>query len=76
LQVDNIQPANLQTCEQATNMRTIIIGLGNPILSDDGVGWKIAEGLSARDPGRFNGNRPKSSGDREPVPAKRTAQPC
>ena len=27
-------------------MRTIIIGLGNPILSDDGVGWKIAEALT------------------------------
>ena len=24
-------------------MRTIIIGLGNPILGDDGVGWKVAE---------------------------------
>lgn len=27
-------------------MKTIIIGLGNPILSDDGVGWKIAEVLT------------------------------
>jgi len=24
-------------------MKTIIIGLGNPILGDDGVGWRIAE---------------------------------
>jgi hydrogenase maturation protease len=24
-------------------MKTLIIGLGNPILGDDGVGWKIAE---------------------------------
>lgn len=24
-------------------MKTIIIGLGNPILGDDGVGWKVAE---------------------------------
>lgn len=24
-------------------MKTIVIGLGNPILSDDGVGWKVAE---------------------------------
>ncbi|MBI2331773.1 MAG: hydrogenase maturation protease [Chloroflexi bacterium] len=24
-------------------MKTIIIGLGNPILGDDGVGWKIVE---------------------------------
>jgi hydrogenase maturation protease len=26
-------------------MKTIIIGLGNPILGDDGVGWKVAEEL-------------------------------
>jgi hydrogenase maturation protease len=24
-------------------MNTIVIGLGNPILGDDGVGWKVAE---------------------------------
>jgi len=24
-------------------MKTIIIGLGNPILGDDGVGWKVAD---------------------------------
>lgn len=27
-------------------MKTLIIGLGNPILGDDGVGWKVAEELS------------------------------
>ena len=27
------------------NMKTIIIGLGNPILGDDGVGWKVVETL-------------------------------
>ena len=26
-------------------MKTIIIGLGNPILGDDGVGWKVVETL-------------------------------
>lgn len=26
-------------------MKTLIIGLGNPILSDDGVGWKVVEQL-------------------------------
>jgi hydrogenase maturation protease len=25
------------------NMKTIIVGLGNPILGDDGVGWKVAQ---------------------------------
>jgi hydrogenase maturation protease len=24
-------------------MKTIVVGLGNPILGDDGVGWKVAE---------------------------------
>jgi hydrogenase maturation protease len=27
-------------------MKTIVIGLGNPILGDDGVGWKVAEKVS------------------------------
>ncbi len=25
---------------------TLIVGLGNPILGDDGVGWRIAEEVS------------------------------
>lgn len=29
-------------------MKTLVIGLGNPILGDDGVGWKVAETVSAR----------------------------
>ena len=29
-------------------MKTLIIGLGNPILGDDGVGWKVVEQLSAQ----------------------------
>lgn len=29
-------------------MKTIVIGLGNPILGDDGVGWKIAEEVKKR----------------------------
>lgn len=27
--------------------RTIVVGLGNPILGDDGVGWRVAEELQA-----------------------------
>lgn len=27
-------------------MKTLIIGLGNPILGDDGVGWRVAEEVS------------------------------
>ncbi len=29
-------------------MKTIVIGLGNPILGDDGVGWKVAEEVKRR----------------------------
>jgi hydrogenase maturation protease len=29
------------------NVKTLVIGLGNPILGDDGVGWKVAERVSA-----------------------------
>jgi hydrogenase maturation protease len=34
----DLQPYNL-------NMRTLIIGLGNPILGDDGIGWAVADEL-------------------------------
>ncbi len=29
-------------------MKTLVVGLGNPILGDDGVGWKIAEEVKRR----------------------------
>lgn len=28
--------------------RTIVIGIGNPLLTDDGVGWRVAEALRSR----------------------------
>ncbi len=31
-----------------TMEKTLVIGLGNPILGDDGVGWKIAEEVKAQ----------------------------
>jgi hydrogenase maturation protease len=31
-------------------MKTIVVGLGNPILGDDGVGWKVAEEVMKRLP--------------------------
>lgn len=31
-------------------MKTLIIGLGNPILGDDGVGWKVVEKLGEQLP--------------------------
>jgi hydrogenase maturation protease len=30
-------------------MKTIIIGLGNPILGDDGIGWKVSEEIKKSD---------------------------
>ncbi len=49
-------------------MRTIIIGLGNPILGDDGVGWKVAQevqrclGLASHAQGGGEAvNRPEAS---------------
>ena len=36
-------------------MKTIIIGLGNPILGDDGVGWKVAEELRKKLPSPIQG---------------------
>ena len=37
-------------CAESVDMgvRTLVVGLGNPILGDDGVGWRVAEEL-ARD---------------------------
>ncbi|MGZ6315766.1 MAG: hydrogenase maturation protease [Anaerolineales bacterium] len=29
-------------------MSTLVLGLGNPILGDDGVGWKVAEQIQSR----------------------------
>ena len=29
-------------------MKTLVVGLGNPILGDDGVGWKVAEEVKRR----------------------------
>jgi len=28
--------------------KTLIVGLGNPILGDDGIGWRVAERIQAR----------------------------
>jgi hydrogenase maturation protease len=41
-------------------MKTLIIGLGNPILGDDGVGWKIAQEVERILPSPF----PPSPGGR------------
>jgi hydrogenase maturation protease len=43
-------------------MKTLIIGLGNPILGDDGVGWAVAEQIR-----KVLANRPRSIVDCQPV---------
>jgi hydrogenase maturation protease len=30
------------------SMKTLVVGLGNPILGDDGVGWKVVEEVRSR----------------------------
>ena len=35
---------------QYSAMKIIVVGLGNPILGDDGVGWKVAEEFANIDP--------------------------
>jgi hydrogenase maturation protease len=37
-------------------MKTLIIGLGNPILGDDGVGWKVAQEVERQLPPSFPPN--------------------
>lgn len=31
-----------------TFMKTLVVGLGNPILGDDGVGWKVAQAVETQ----------------------------
>ena len=35
--------------------RMLVVGLGNPILGDDGVGWKVAEEVKRQLPSPFQG---------------------
>jgi hydrogenase maturation protease len=44
--VDRV-PGPPQPRTQFVRGRTIVIGLGNPILGDDGVGWRVADEVEA-----------------------------
>ena len=35
-----------------TESRTLVLGLGNPLLGDDGVGWRVTEAVQASAAGR------------------------
>ena len=39
-------------------MKTLVVGLGNPILGDDGVGWKVAQEVERLLPSPFQGEGP------------------
>lgn len=48
-----VRKRNYQTIrprDYHATMKTLIIGLGNPILGDDGVGWKVAQEISRQLP--------------------------
>ncbi|MBI5563865.1 MAG: hydrogenase maturation protease [Chloroflexi bacterium] len=43
-------------------MKTLVVGLGNPILGDDGVGWKVAEAVETQ-LANFHAKRPTTNID-------------
>jgi hydrogenase maturation protease len=46
--VDPSYETSLPQPAGSSQPKTLIVGLGNPILGDDGVGWRIAEHVQAR----------------------------
>ena len=47
----NVRAAgDVRSPHKRATMKTLVIGLGNPILGDDGVGWKVAEEVKAHLP--------------------------
>jgi hydrogenase maturation protease len=45
MNIDRSSGRSLTTANGSALPKTLIVGLGNPILGDDGVGWRIAERL-------------------------------
>lgn len=39
---------------ESANVRTLIIGIGNPLRSDDGLGWAVAKQLAQDDDASYN----------------------
>jgi hydrogenase maturation protease len=44
------EPQTLNGDVEARPRRVLVVGLGNPILGDDGVGWRVADQVEARLP--------------------------
>lgn len=51
---DNIANGLQRGKSQTAPPRTLVVGLGNPILGDDGVGWRVAEAVSDSLPANNN----------------------
>ena len=47
---DNIAKTEGRDASNGVPARTLVVGLGNPILGDDGIGWKVAEAVKALAP--------------------------
>ncbi len=54
---DSIANSLERSRHQPAPVETLVVGLGNPILGDDGVGWRVAEAVDAA-LSAGNGNRP------------------
>jgi len=46
---DNIAEFEGRGAMKSVPAQTLVIGLGNPILGDDGIGWRVAEAVKALD---------------------------
>lgn len=46
----NSAEPNGRSTESSAPTKTLIVGLGNPILGDDGIGWRVAEAVKASHP--------------------------
>ena len=42
-----VRGADGGSTKKVGSMKTLVVGLGNPILGDDGVGWRVAENVRA-----------------------------
>jgi hydrogenase maturation protease len=47
-QIAQLVPAGDAIVPGAVRPRTIVVGLGNPVLGDDGVGWRVADEVEGR----------------------------
>jgi len=46
---DNIAEFKGRDAVKSVSAQTLVVGLGNPILGDDGIGWRVAEAIQNLD---------------------------